>query len=1149
MQGLACCAATGAKMDEREYRALSEPAYRLAARILGSAEGTEDVVQQALLAVVTRLRGGQPPRELRTWFLKVVHRTAWKRRRGEAARRRREVAVMRTRETVGNEVSPGLVEALREAMAMLGDEHRLPVALCCEEGLTQTEAAEVLDVPQRTISRRVNEGLELLRGMLVKAGWTAAPAVLMGALAHTAPPIPATLAAVVEKILAGAVGGVGSGSGSVGAAVGVAAKGGLAMKAILAVVLAGTVAAGAAGLSASGFRPFDRLTALSIVEGLSEPQDTGSGPAAAAAPATGANPVTGRQDREEVFEFTQKPTVTKQGDKVIIAFASKGKCDATVAIVGPDGKIVRHLASGVLGKNAPWPFKQDSLAQSLEWDGRDDFGKPAPAGCKVKVALGFKATFERNIGWDPNSLRPVQSIVVGKDGGAYVIAAGEVKVFDRDGKYLRTLLPFPGGADLSGGFPSVKTVWGDSIMLAGWFGPYDTLGGHLGTCALTLDEKQLLIYWSDGYQRAQLLKLDTKTGGLPPGSVVNLGSNYESRQKVGLWDGHDGPGVCVSLAFAPDGQTLYMSGRRNIVMRKKIDELKFQSSVGALLGHLGREKLPEAMMPERFLGQDGKPGSDNEHFNGTRGVATDKDGNVYVADFGNSRIQVFKSDGTFLKTLPIEAQWDPRKEDGSAGRYALQVAVHPKTGAVYYGSCPKRGVARLVKLGGLDDPTPKAAYETHISVPSDIRGITGGPAIGLDAGVDPTVVWFGVGGKVFRLLDKGGQFETIGEIAGKGSIGGPTRITVDRETETLYCSPGGISRPPWHKVDGHSGKRDESFKGSGWEDAVVASDGTILCRTPGYGRFVVRYDRNFKPKPFAKGVKIPQGEVPDGWPAEGPALYCGIAGHSNINQDGIAVNPVNGDIYVRAKEINAEWYAKAVPNGVSLPPDELAKIVDWLPQSIHSGGAGVRGLQGVLLVWDRDGNPKTAQAITGLIRGNGLRVDSAGGLYLSIGCWDPLKTGWVGLADPKSVHHYRNFGNMGTFVKFAGKGSFPMGSMAGGKADSAAWLHNVHAPSQPNDCGCCYSRFGSDGFDRLYVPAMHLYSVLVLDANGNHILRLGRRGNADNVGRGGDDPHIGIAWARSVEASDKAVYIGDAASGLIRKAAIGYAAEETVPVP
>ena len=105
------------------------------------------------------------------------------------------------------------------------------------------------------------------------------------------------------------------------------------------------------------------------------------------------NPYEGRQEREEVFEFTEKPKVEKAGDKWVITFASKGYCDATVAVFGPNDKIVRHLASGVLGENAPAPLQQNSLSQKLEWNGKDDRGRPAPRGCKVRVSLGLKASY------------------------------------------------------------------------------------------------------------------------------------------------------------------------------------------------------------------------------------------------------------------------------------------------------------------------------------------------------------------------------------------------------------------------------------------------------------------------------------------------------------------------------------------------------------------------------------------------------------------------------------------------------------------------------------------------------------------------------------------------------------------------------------
>ena len=59
--------------------------------------------------------------------------------------------------------------------------------------------------------------------------------------------------------------------------------------------------------------------------------------------------------REAVFEFLQKPQVTREGDRVTITFETKAFCDVTVAIEGESmlagsPRIIRHLACGVLGR-------------------------------------------------------------------------------------------------------------------------------------------------------------------------------------------------------------------------------------------------------------------------------------------------------------------------------------------------------------------------------------------------------------------------------------------------------------------------------------------------------------------------------------------------------------------------------------------------------------------------------------------------------------------------------------------------------------------------------------------------------------------------------------------------------------------------------
>ena len=76
--------------------------------------------------------------------------------------------------------------------------------------------------------------------------------------------------------------------------------------------------------------------------------------------------------REEVFEFSEAPRLACDGDQVEITFTSKGWCDVTVVVEEKAaGRILRHLASGVLGPQAPAPFQKSALHQRLIWDGKD----------------------------------------------------------------------------------------------------------------------------------------------------------------------------------------------------------------------------------------------------------------------------------------------------------------------------------------------------------------------------------------------------------------------------------------------------------------------------------------------------------------------------------------------------------------------------------------------------------------------------------------------------------------------------------------------------------------------------------------------------------------------------------------------------------
>ena len=64
--------------------------------------------------------------------------------------------------------------------------------------------------------------------------------------------------------------------------------------------------------------------------------------------------------------FVKKPTATRAGDKMKIEFTVDRNTDVAVTIEDGQGKIVRHLAAGVLGKNPPEPLQANCLAQSLD---------------------------------------------------------------------------------------------------------------------------------------------------------------------------------------------------------------------------------------------------------------------------------------------------------------------------------------------------------------------------------------------------------------------------------------------------------------------------------------------------------------------------------------------------------------------------------------------------------------------------------------------------------------------------------------------------------------------------------------------------------------------------------------------------------------
>jgi hypothetical protein len=96
-------------------------------------------------------------------------------------------------------------------------------------------------------------------------------------------------------------------------------------------------------------------------------------------------------------------------------------------------------------------------------------------------------------------------------------------------------------------------------------------------------------------------------------------------------------------------------------------------------------------------------------------------------------------------------------------------------------------------------------------------------------------------------------------------------------------------------------------------------------------------------------------------------------------------------------------------------------------------------------------------------------------------------------------------------------------------------------------CACTVGTiFDLDEYGRLYIPDAGRESVVVLDNEGNEILRLKKTVSA---GAQGQDRPIHVGWPHRVAATRKAIYFGEGLSRRVIRVKLGYAAQATCKVP
>jgi RNA polymerase sigma factor (sigma-70 family) len=180
-----------AKMrDEKAFETLvvrhGKMVWGVCLRLLCHRQDAEDAFQATFLVLARKASSVGRYGLVANWLFGVARRTALCVRRYRSKRTNEEHLyakvpdVMSAPATTWTEVGP----ILDEELSQLPSRYRLPLVLCCLEGMSHREAGHCLTWPTGTVAGRLSRGRELLRKRLRRRGIEVSSAVLTAGLAE-----------------------------------------------------------------------------------------------------------------------------------------------------------------------------------------------------------------------------------------------------------------------------------------------------------------------------------------------------------------------------------------------------------------------------------------------------------------------------------------------------------------------------------------------------------------------------------------------------------------------------------------------------------------------------------------------------------------------------------------------------------------------------------------------------------------------------------------------------------------------------------------------------------------------------------------------------------------------------------------------------
>jgi hypothetical protein len=777
-------------------------------------------------------------------------------------------------------------------------------------------------------------------------------------------------------------------------------------------------------------------------------------------------------------------------------------------VLDSQGKIVRHLAAGVLGgKNPPPEPLKAGLSQMLEWDLKDDNGKTVPGGSfKVQVRAGMGAKFGKIFGTSPytgmvtsgsTSANPSDSIALDADGTLYLKMGSfvpsrhdgipwQLRKFDKAGKYQKTLLPYPPSTDpaKTPGFRLIDT--GHGLLTPVHNSGLDVVLWHFGNNLYSKVVDGSVVFIDSGAAKLTFFKVD----GSNTVKTVPMRSSPDKLK----WADYLSP----QLAFSPDGKYAYYS---NV----------------ALTPYDGRKpsdidpKFPQG----RIYRQDvSKPGADPEKFydlelpdwektkywlpsawdkkTAAAGITVDSKGNLFVCDLVNQEV--------------VEVSPEGKKISAAKVPWPDKVLVNSKTGTLYVVSSQvSRGLrppSELLKITG-------RGAEAKVAARLPLKGELGFTFAIDDSGEVPAL-WLGGGGEVVRVEDRGTEL-----VAGKNFINSDKNAIefvcygdVDKEADLVYVATG--CGPVW-RYNGETGEGTlMPFKAC---DVAIGSHGMIYGwgETGSYDGPIARYSRDGKPAPLANGKntyghvfgRFGRGSNAPGMTVDNRGWVYAICGFNDCH---MRVYNAEGNLVDYERKITVAW------------GNDKQEVPTFLSY-----------------VWDAGGS---------------VRVDNAYNVYV-------LELGLPkGFAAPKGFAKDPAYSNCsGSIYKFTPKGGEFKKVGEAYEAVGAIQTYPACGPiscwwQATGGCHCMRPRFDVDGYGRLYMTHGVTYKVSVRDNANNEITSFGGYGNWDAQGPASKEPkpEIPLGWPIFAGASDKYIYVGDGLNHRVVRVDKKYDAEEMCDV-